>query len=68
MSFDKLVKDIFNVDTEYLGKACGKQTKEQLHCMLSNLILKGRLCEAFIFVCVEEMGGGATLASVNKMW
>ena len=40
---------------EYLGKAHGIQTKEQRHRILSNLVLKGKVCEAVRFVYAWEM-------------
>ena len=38
--FVKLVKDIFNAATRYLGKARGIQIKEQRHGTFSNLVQK----------------------------
>ena len=51
------MKDTFNAATWFLGKAPGIQSEEQSHRAFSNLILKGKLCEAVIFVCAQETEG-----------
>ena len=56
-AFDKLVKDMNNSAMGYLGKSRGNQTEEQCHRTFSNLVLKGKLREAFRFVCEREKGG-----------
>ena len=50
-AFDKLVKDTYNYAVEYLRKAHGTQTMEELHQTFSNLFLKGKSPKAVRFVC-----------------
>ena len=55
--FDELVKYAYNSAMGYLRKARGTQTMEELHQMISNLVLKGKLREVVQFVCEKEEGG-----------
>ena len=55
--FEKLVKYMHNAATLFLGKSCGIQGKDQYHCKLSNLILKGKLQKTVRFVCARETWG-----------
>ena len=48
VQFDKLVKDT------YIADFPGTQIKEQRHCMISDIVLRGKMCEAVIFVCEWE--------------
>ena len=50
-ALDKSVKDMYNTDMGYLGKARGNKTDKQRHRTFSNIVLKGRLREAVQFVC-----------------
>ena len=55
-AFDELVKDTYNSDMGYPGKARGSQTTEERHITFSNLALKVRLWEVLRFVCDIEKG------------
>ena len=55
-AFDKLVKDTYNYAVEYLRKAHGTQTMEELHQTFSNLFLKGKLRESVRVFCEIEKG------------
>ena len=49
--FGKIVKNTFNADTGFMGKARRNQSKEQHHHTLSNIIPKGKLRKEVRFVC-----------------
>ena len=55
--FVKLVKDIFNVATRYLGKARGIQIKEQRHGTFSNLVQKENCARQVDFSMHRRRGG-----------
>ena len=42
---------------EYLGSALRNQGADWHHRTFSNLVLRGKLCEAVIFVRKQELGG-----------
>ena len=56
--FDKLSENTFNKATGFPGKDCNIQNEDQRHRKFSNLVLKGKLREAVIFVCAWETGRG----------
>ena len=51
------MKDTYNSAIGYVRKARESQTEEQRHRTLLNLFLRGKLCEAILFVCEREKGG-----------
>ena len=55
-AFDELVNDSYTTTNWYSGRAHWNQDAEQCHRTFSNLVLRGKLCEAVIFVCEQETG------------
>ena len=51
------MNDTYTAATGFWGEACDIQSKEKRHRTFSNLILKGKLCEAVIFFYTWEKCG-----------
>ena len=50
-AFYKLVKDTYNYAMGYLRKARRNQMEKQRHRKFSNIVQKGKLREAVLFIC-----------------
>ena len=55
-AYHELVHDSYRAPEDYLGKAHGNQTQDQHRRTFSNLIIRGKLCEAFRFIFEWETG------------
>ena len=59
------MNDTYTVATIFLGKYHGVRREEQGHRAFLNLFLKWELCEAVIFFCAQETGGGVATRRVG---